>query len=1021
MRRIAAGFLLLLTLSTHAAAQTTIRAGLLLDGRGNSVRNARITIVDGRITTIDQQPGSVTHDLSRYTVMPGGIDTHVHINWHFDPDGKTHHLNAQQETPQQAMQYAIENALVTLHAGITTVQSLGAAIDGPLRDTIAKGHVPGPRIITSLRSISSGTPERIRETVQRLKADGADVIKVFASASIRDGGAATMSLEQLQAACGEARAQGLRAVVHAHGSDSAIRAAQAGCTTIEHGALLDDAALDTLAARRMFYDPNIGLVLQNYLDNRAKFEGIGNYNAEGFAHMERAVPLALDAFRRALRRPGIRIVFGTDAVAGAHGRNWEEIIYRVQQGGQQPMDAIVSATSRAAESLNLADRIGALAPGMQADIIALDGDPLTDITALRRVVFVMQNGTVYRTPATQNTNSRVEWNTYAADGAATKFSPLADITRTNVAQLQPAWEWRTGERAVADTDSTKAARPGDFQVTPLMIGDTLFLSTPFNRVVALDGNTGAELWRYDPGAHRFGQPSNGTGFVHRGVASWSDGTQRRIFLNSRWRLIALDAKAGTTIGTFGNNGEVDLTASLRRPVNKLHYTNTSPPVVWRDLIIVGNGVGDRLTYPNDPPGDVQAYDARTGKLVWRFNTVPDSGELGWNTWENGSYRTAGHTNVWAPFSVDTARGLVYLPVSTPSNDWYGGARRGDNLFGESLVVLDARNGRRVWHFQTVHHGLWDYDPPAAPVLFTVQRNGRTVDGVALLGKTGFAYVFDRVSGEPFWPIEERAVPASDVPGERAAATQPFPTKPLPFTRQGFTENDVIDFTPELKQLALAELKRWRHGPLFLPPSLQGSIAMPGVIGGAGWGGGAFDPTSGVLYVKGTNQPALFRLLQPPASDTINATYAFDRGASLSVRVPDRDGARMPSLPLNKPPYGNLTAINLATGDHVWQVTLGDNESVRNHPLLRDLKLQPLGVAGAPGPIVTAGGLLFVTGGGDVLYALDTRDGSTVWQTDLGARAYAVPMTYRTSAGRQFVVIATGSGNDAVLKAFALPK
>ena len=401
MRRIAATLLVLVSIGTNAGAQTaqsTIRAGLLLDGRGNSIRNARITIDGVRITAIDQQPGNVTYDLSRYTVMPGGIDTHVHINWHFDPDGKTHHLNAQQETPQQAMQYAIENARNTLRAGITTVQSLGAAIDGPLRDTIARGHMPGPRIVTSLRSISSGTPERIRETVQRLKADGADVIKVFASASIRDGGAATMSLEQLQAACGEAKAQGLRSVVHAHGSDSAIRAAQAGCTAIEHGALLDDAALDTLAARRMFYDPNIGLVLQNYLDNRAKFEGIGNYNAEGFAHMERAVPLALDAFKRALRRPGIRIVFGTDAVAGAHGRNWEEIIYRVQQGGQQTMDAIISATSRAAESLNHAHRVGTLAPGMQADIIALDGDPITDITALRRVRFVMVSGGVFLSP-----------------------------------------------------------------------------------------------------------------------------------------------------------------------------------------------------------------------------------------------------------------------------------------------------------------------------------------------------------------------------------------------------------------------------------------------------------------------------------------------------------------------------------------------------------------------------------------------------------------------------------------------
>ena len=382
-----------------AAQQTvTLRAGLLLDGKGGMQRNARLTITDGRIVSVDQTGGPVTYDLSRYTVMPGGIDTHVHINWHFDPDGKTHHLSAQEETPAQALQYAIENARVTLLSGITTVQSLGAAVDRPLRDTIAGGFVPGPRVLTSIRQISGGMPDALRVAVRRARAEGADVIKIFASASIRDGGAATMTLEQLEAACGEARLHGLRAVVHAHGSDSAIRSAQAGCTSIEHGALLDDAALDTLAARRMFYDPNIGLVIQNYLDNRAKYEGIGNYNEEGFAQMERAVPLALDAFKRALQRPGIRIIFGTDAVAGAHGRNWEEIIYRVQKGGQPPMAAIVSATSLAAESLGMSSQVGSLAPGLQADVIALDGDPLTDITALRRVVFVMKGGQVAKSP-----------------------------------------------------------------------------------------------------------------------------------------------------------------------------------------------------------------------------------------------------------------------------------------------------------------------------------------------------------------------------------------------------------------------------------------------------------------------------------------------------------------------------------------------------------------------------------------------------------------------------------------------
>jgi quinoprotein glucose dehydrogenase len=436
------------------------------------------------------------------------------------------------------------------------------------------------------------------------------------------------------------------------------------------------------------------------------------------------------------------------------------------------------------------------------------------------------------TPA--STAGAVDWPVYGGDAGSLKYSPLSDIDRRNVTQLQLAWEWRPGERRIADSPTTKAANPGDFQVTPLVIGDTMYLSTPYNRVVALEASTGRELWTYDPRAYDAGQPSNGTGFVHRGVASWSDGRERRIFMNSRWRLIALDARTGRPITSFGSSGEVDLTRNLRRPVRDIHYTNTSPPVVWRDLVIVGNGVGDRLVYPNDPPGDVQAFDVRTGALVWRFNTVPDAGELGVDTWENDSWKTAGHTNVWAPFSVDVERGLVYLPVSTPSNDYYGGDRKGDNLFGESLVVLDARTGKRVWHFQTVHHGLWDYDIPAPPLLYTATVNGRRIDAVAVLGKTGFVYAFDRVSGEPIWPIEERPVPASDVPGERAARTQPVPTKPAPFAPQGFTEADVVDFTPEIRQLALAELRKWKSGPLFTPPSLQGTVVAPGVIGGAGW-------------------------------------------------------------------------------------------------------------------------------------------------------------------------------------------
>jgi quinoprotein glucose dehydrogenase len=624
--------------------------------------------------------------------------------------------------------------------------------------------------------------------------------------------------------------------------------------------------------------------------------------------------------------------------------------------------------------------------------------------------------------------ARGEWPVYGGDPGATKYSALADINRANVRRLTVAWRWRVGEQAIVRSESIKAARPGNFQATPLMIGDTLYFSTPYNRVVAMDASTGRPFWTYDPRAYAFGQPSNGTGFVHRGVATWTDGRHRRVFMNTRWRLIAIDASTGRLIRDFGDTGVVDLTAQLRRRVNPLHYTNTSPPVVWGNLVIVGNGVGDRLVYHDDPPGDVQAFDVRTGKRVWDFNPIPQPGELGNDTWEDSSWVHTGHTNVWAPFSVDSARGLIYLPLSTPSNDWYGGDRKGDNLFAESIVCLDARTGERKWHFQTVHHGLWDYDIPAPPVLGAVTVNGHRTDIVAVPTKMGFLFVFDRVTGKPIWPIIERPVVGSDVPGERAAKTQPFPTKPAPFAQQGFTIDDVIDFTPEIKRRALAAIASYRVGPLFTPPSNEGTIVMPGAIGGAGWGGGAFDPETGVIYIKATNAPALYKILKMSStSDTVDADYMVDLPRStptLAANQPNDTAAEhqapVSELPINKPPYGTLTAIDLNTGERRWQITLGDSPQIRRHPLLRGVPLPPLlGVAGAPGAIVTRGGLVFVTGGGSKLYAIDKATGSTIWQAELGRRAYSVPMTYRTRSGKQFIVIATGAGSDAELVAFAL--
>jgi quinoprotein glucose dehydrogenase len=435
-------------------------------------------------------------------------------------------------------------------------------------------------------------------------------------------------------------------------------------------------------------------------------------------------------------------------------------------------------------------------------------------------------------------------------------------------------------------------------------------------------------------------------------------------------------------------------------------------------------------YKGDPPGDVRAFDARTGRQVWRFNTVPGPGEFGHETWGGDSWKTVGHTNVWAPMALDEARGLLYLPVSTPSNDFYGGDRPGANLFGESIVCLDAATGRRRWHFQITRHGLWDYDPASAPNLVTITVGGRRIDAVVQLTKQGFAFVFDRVTGRPVWPIEERPVPASDVTGEQAWPTQPFPTRPPSLTPQGVTEDDVIDFTPELKAAAQAELRKYRIGPMYTPPSVAGTLMRPGIIGGANWGGGAFDPESGMLYVKVSHQAALARIVTPdrsasnPRASEVDAAWIGALGGGATFVPPAPAGAatsgRMPSLPLFKPPYGEVVAIDLNAGTIAWRSAVGDAQAMRNHPALKGVTLpERLGVAGAPGAIVTKGGLVFVGGADTGLNAFDAKTGELVARIDLGRRTAGTPMTYRSASGRQVVVIATGGGRDAALVALAL--
>ena len=602
----------------------------------------------------------------------------------------------------------------------------------------------------------------------------------------------------------------------------------------------------------------------------------------------------------------------------------------------------------------------------------------------------------------------IEWPFYGGDQAGTKYSRAAEINRSTVGRLDVAWTWKPGEKPLAEFRT----QPGAFQNTPLMIDNVLYVSTPYNRVVALDAETGRELWAYDPKAYEAGQVPNGTGFVHRGVAAWRDGGQLRIFINSRDRLICLDARTGEPVSSFGSNGAISLVSSLKWKVDPRQYTNTSPPLVFRNLVIVGNGVADRLVYPKDPPGDVRAFDARTGKPVWTFHTVPQAGEFGNDTWENDSWKVTGHTNVWAPITLDERRGLLYLPVSTPSNDFYGGARRGSNLFAESIVCLDAASGVRKWHYQIVHHGLWDYDLPSPPNLVSIKPDGRSVDAVVQLTKQGLVFVFDRVTGKPVWPIEERPVPASDVSGEQAWPTQPFPTKIPPLEPLGATEEDAVDFTPELRAAAIAELKKLRLGPLYTPPSIQGTLQRPGIIGGANWGGAAFDAATGRLFVKTSNQAHVARLGKPEMrASEVEAEYA---------RQGDTSSEFNNGIPLLKGPYAHLTAIDLNRGAIAWQVPFGDLPSLRQHPALKAVTLPDrLGAPGAPGAIVTAGGLVFVGGGDGALHAVSTENGEDVWSAPLPRRSTGTPMTYRARNGKQYVVIAVGTRADAELVAFAL--
>jgi quinoprotein glucose dehydrogenase len=609
---------------------------------------------------------------------------------------------------------------------------------------------------------------------------------------------------------------------------------------------------------------------------------------------------------------------------------------------------------------------------------------------------------------------QVEWLHYGGDQGGTRFSPLADVKPENLQKLRAAWQWKHWETPLKDHGTT----PGQFEATPLMVDGTLYVTTPYNAIAALDAETGKEQWRFDGAAYELGQLLSGSGWKLRGAAVWRDGGRTRIFLNSRHRLFQLDAATGKPVTSFGNGGATSLTEGLPRISDITHVSQSSPPVVYKDLVIVGSQVPDRVQLP-DPIGYVQAFNARTGRRVWSFSVIPQSAkDPGAETWENESWRRNGHANVWAPMALDEARGLLYLPTSTPTSDYYGGDRPGANLFAESLVCLDVATGTVKWHFQTVHHGLWDWDLPTQPNLVTITVNGQRIDAVAQVTKRGDTFVFDRVTGRPVWPIVERPVPTdTDVPGEKPYPTQPFPSKPLSFVEQGVSLDDANNLTPEINRLAREQMSKFRIGPMFTPPSLRGTLQRPAQTGGANWGGAAFDPEMGYLIVRANNAVGVNRVGKNDGSNTlVGVAYSHVFGGG-------GDAATLPGgLPLVSPPYAILAAIDLNQGEIVWKVPLGEgNPAIRNHPLLKGVTLPAR--LGSPnnlgGALVTKSGLVFIGGGDGYLYAFDTKTGTELWRENVPYANTANPMTYRTKSGKQFVVMATGVSDQNALVAFSV--
>jgi quinoprotein glucose dehydrogenase len=616
-----------------------------------------------------------------------------------------------------------------------------------------------------------------------------------------------------------------------------------------------------------------------------------------------------------------------------------------------------------------------------------------------------------------NAQSKADWAHFGGDIGDTKYSALDQINAKTIKRLKIAW------RAPAVDPALLAENPGlvlsnNFRDAPLVADGVMYISDQDGQVEARDPGNGKVIWR-QPGFEGDG-PAKAV-YSSRAIALWGRGADARIVTARGSYLYLLDAKTGAYIKDFGDNGRVD----LREDPKNTYAWNAPSPIVVKDVIVIGGqpvamGVADFNLA--SLAGDIRGYDVRTGKLLWTFHTVPHEGEPGTETWENESWRKGGKTKDWTGFSADEKLGYVYVPLSAAANDYYGGARPGDALYSDSLVALDAKTGKKIWHFQTVHHDLWDYDLPTPPMLADIKVNGRMRKAAIQVTKTAQVFAFDRATGEPLFPIVETPVPASTIPGEKAAPTQPIPAKPKPFDRQGFSEDDLIDFTPALHAEAVEILNRYEHGSIFTPPSLKnsdgklGTLYLPGWVGGANWTGAALDPQTGVMYVPSVSVPWLAGL---QADDK----GGYRRGRETSLYLDGPQG-----LPLVKPPYGRITAIDLNTGDHLWMVPNGDGP--RDHPLLKDLNLPPLGQPGRAAPLLTRSFLFMGEGdmvgismpkfsGGNMFRAYDKKTGKVVWQMDLGAGTTSPPITYMYK-GKQYIVVGVGGAkHPAELVAMSL--